>query len=47
MSPDDILWRESWINIRLMLADAPRFVPAENAPVTALSDDELLNLSGF
>lgn len=47
MSLNDILWRESWINIRLMLADAPRFVPAGNTTFSAISDSELLNLSGL
>lgn len=48
MSRREILWRESWINIRMMLADAPRYLSATDGSesVSNASDDDLRNLAG-
>lgn len=50
MSWWDIHWGESWINIKMMLADAPQYHPPkdkkdDNEPVEEMTDDDLLELA--
>lgn len=38
----ELAWGESWINIAMMLADAPRYTTQEtDAPHEDMSDDDL------
>lgn len=46
MSRWEILWGESWINIMMMLADAPHYVTKTDAEDTGeMSDDDLKKLA--
>lgn len=50
MSRREILWGESWVNIRMMLADQPQYHSKgknddDNDPGEEMTDDELIKLA--